>query len=133
MSKQMQAAYIVAATRLPVSKRRGMFRNVRPDDMLVLRAQTAGGTGGGHDSVAGILLARHGDAATYLIGWNGDDGRRLKANNRLLWQAVVELPRLGVRWLDLGGIDERLTPGIAAFKRGMNGEEYRLAGDFIAL
>ncbi len=34
MSKQIQDAYIVAATRLPVAKRRGMFRNVRPDDML---------------------------------------------------------------------------------------------------
>ncbi len=34
MSKQIQEAYIVAATRLPVSKRNGMFRNVRPDDML---------------------------------------------------------------------------------------------------
>ncbi len=34
MSKQIQDAYIVAATRLPVSKRNGMFRNVRPDDML---------------------------------------------------------------------------------------------------
>jgi len=34
MSKQIQDAYIVAATRLPVAKRNGMFRNVRPDDML---------------------------------------------------------------------------------------------------
>ncbi|MBL8403519.1 MAG: acetyl-CoA C-acyltransferase [Dechloromonas sp.] len=34
MSKQIQEAYIVAATRLPVAKRNGMFRNVRPDDML---------------------------------------------------------------------------------------------------
>jgi phosphoglycerate dehydrogenase-like enzyme len=34
MSKQIQDAYIVAATRLPVSKRNGMYRNVRPDDML---------------------------------------------------------------------------------------------------
>jgi len=34
MTKQIQDAYIVAATRLPVAKRRGMFRNVRPDDML---------------------------------------------------------------------------------------------------
>ena len=34
MSKQIQEAYIVAATRLPVARRRGMFRNVRPDDML---------------------------------------------------------------------------------------------------
>jgi acetyl-CoA acyltransferase len=30
----IQDAYIVAATRLPTAKRRGMFRNTRPDDML---------------------------------------------------------------------------------------------------
>lgn len=34
MSKQIQEAYIVAATRLPVAKRNGMFKNFRPDDML---------------------------------------------------------------------------------------------------
>lgn len=44
MSKQIQDAYIVAATRTPVGKApRGMFRNVRPDDMLahVLKAALA--------------------------------------------------------------------------------------------
>jgi acetyl-CoA acyltransferase len=35
MSKQIQDAYIVAAVRTPVGKApRGMFKNVRPDDML---------------------------------------------------------------------------------------------------
>lgn len=34
MSKQIQQAYIVAATRLPVGKRNGMFKTTRPDDML---------------------------------------------------------------------------------------------------
>ena len=34
MSKQIQEAYIVAATRLPVGKRKGIFGHVRPDDML---------------------------------------------------------------------------------------------------
>ncbi len=41
MSKQIQEAYIVAATRTPVGKApRGMFRNTRPDDLLahVLKA-----------------------------------------------------------------------------------------------
>jgi len=41
MTKQVQDAYIVAATRSPVGKApRGMFRNVRPDDLLahVLKA-----------------------------------------------------------------------------------------------
>lgn len=32
--RQIQEAYIVAATRLPVAKRNGMFKNFRPDDML---------------------------------------------------------------------------------------------------
>jgi acetyl-CoA acyltransferase len=41
--KQIQDAYIVAATRLPVGKKGGMFRNTRPDDMLAhaLRAVVA--------------------------------------------------------------------------------------------
>ena len=34
MSKIIQDAYIVAATRTPVAKRKGAFTNVRPDDML---------------------------------------------------------------------------------------------------
>ncbi|HCZ17411.1 MAG TPA: acetyl-CoA C-acyltransferase [Candidatus Accumulibacter sp.] len=34
MSKQIQEAYIVAATRLPVGRRKGMLGHVRPDDML---------------------------------------------------------------------------------------------------
>ncbi len=43
MTKQVQDAYIVAATRTPVAKARGAFRNTRPDDMLahVLRAVIA--------------------------------------------------------------------------------------------
>ena len=44
MTKQIQDAYIVAATRTPVGKApRGVFRNTRPDDMLahVIRAVMA--------------------------------------------------------------------------------------------
>ena len=44
MSKQVQEAYIVAATRTPVGKApRGIFRNTRPDDLLahVLRSVLA--------------------------------------------------------------------------------------------
>ncbi len=34
MSRQVQDAYIVAATRLPIGKRNGYFKTTRPDDML---------------------------------------------------------------------------------------------------
>jgi acetyl-CoA acyltransferase len=42
MSKQIQDAYIVAATRTPIGKSgRGMFRNTRPDDLLIAVIQSA--------------------------------------------------------------------------------------------
>ncbi len=42
MTKQVQDAYIVAATRTPIGKApRGMFKNVRPDDLLVRVLQNA--------------------------------------------------------------------------------------------
>ena len=42
MSKQVQDAYIVAATRAPIGKApRGMFRNTRPDDLLVAVVKNA--------------------------------------------------------------------------------------------
>jgi len=42
MSKQLQDAYIVAAARTPIGKsHRGVFRNTRPDDLLVAAIQAA--------------------------------------------------------------------------------------------
>ena len=41
-TKQVQEAYIVAATRTPIGKApRGMFRNTRPDDLLVAAVKNA--------------------------------------------------------------------------------------------
>jgi len=58
MTKQIQDAYIVAATRTPVGKKGGMFRNVRPDDMLahVLRSVV--------DKVPGLDETEIGDVIT---------------------------------------------------------------------
>jgi acetyl-CoA acyltransferase len=42
MAKQVQEAYIVAATRTPIGRsHRGFFRNTRPDDLLVRALQAA--------------------------------------------------------------------------------------------
>jgi acetyl-CoA acyltransferase len=42
MTRQLQEAYIVAATRTPIGKApRGMFRHMRPDDLLVRVLQSA--------------------------------------------------------------------------------------------
>jgi acetyl-CoA acyltransferase len=69
MSKQIQDAYIVAATRTPVGKApRGVFRNTRPDEMLahVLKAVVA--------QAPGIDLARIDDAVIGCAMPEGEQG-----------------------------------------------------------
>src|SRR3954471_16725296 len=59
MNKQVQDAYIVAAIRTPVGKApRGMFRNVRPDDMLahVLKGAVAQVPGLDPHDIADVIV-----------------------------------------------------------------------------
>jgi hypothetical protein len=81
------------------------------------------------EPLAGICIVSHGSAASYLLGWNGRKGRNLKANQFLLWNAMMLLKEQGIRWFDLGGIDEDRTPGISEFKLGVNGIRYALVGE----
>ena len=81
--------------------------------------------------VAGIGVAHHGLGATYLVGWNGTEGRNLKANQYLLWQSIMEAKSGGVCKLDLGGIDEQNQSGIAEFKLGMGGRRVQLVGEYL--
>lgn len=83
--------------------------------------------------VAGLIIAKHGLACTYLVGWNSTEGRQQKANNFLLWNSLLEMKSRGCLWFDLGGIDEVNTPDIARFKRGLNGQEYRLVGEYFCI
>jgi hypothetical protein len=108
----------------PVSLLVALRECADPQDLQVFRAMREG------RPVAGICLARHGNAATYLLGWNGDEGRRYRANHYLLWEAIRRLPGSDTAWLDLGGLDEENTPGITSFKMGLNGERYELIGEY---
>ena len=82
------------------------------------------------EPVAAVLLTVHGNSATYLVGWSGDAGRRMRAHNLLLWHAVEHLKAAGIRWFDLGGINAE-APGVANFKRGMGGEIATLVGGYV--
>lgn len=92
--------------------------------LRLLRAEADG------EAVSGVLLARHGDSVTWLVGWTGAEGRRLRATNLLLWRAVEIAKADGVRRFDLGGINEE-APGVAAFKAGMGGRELTLVGGYV--
>jgi len=72
MSKQVQDAYIVAATRSPVGKApRGMFRNTRPDDLLahVLKSVVA--------QAPGIDLSQIDDAIIGCAMPEGEQGMNI--------------------------------------------------------
>ena len=83
------------------------------------------------DLVAGVILVRHGVAATYLASWTSDAGRVGQAHNLLLWQGIEILKEAGTRWLDLGGVNTESQPGIARFKLGLGGEVFTLAGTYL--
>jgi len=79
MTKQIQDAYIVAATRTPVGKApRGVFRNTRPDEMLahVLRAVVA--------QVPGIDPTRIDDAIIGCAMPEGEQGMNVARIGLLL-------------------------------------------------
>lgn len=123
---QMQAARRFSA---PSADLLRAFWNAEPEPRrsFVAQASREG------EMIAGLLVVCHGTTATYLLGWAGEEGRRRKASNLLLWSAIQEARRRGCGWFDLGGIDAVNTPGIARFKRGVNGMEYRLVGEYVAL
>lgn len=82
--------------------------------------------------VAGQLYLLHGNTATYMIGWNGDAGRRYSAHNLLTWHAVTALKDRGLSYIDMGGLNtEPDGAGIARFKLGLGTAPYIYAGTYV--
>ena len=93
-------------------------------DFRLLQAMVAG------QPEAGLLVGRFGQHAENFIAWFSETARRATAGNYLMWNSVIEMQRMGCRTLDLGGFS--VSDRYGHFKRGMRGEEYRLAGEWLA-
>ncbi len=98
MSKQIQDAYIVAATRLPVAKRNGMFRNVRPDDMLaeVIRAVVA--------QVPGVDPALIGDVIVGCAMPEAEQGMNVARIGLLLAGLPITVPGITINRFCSSGV-----------------------------
>lgn len=118
------AAYVEAAK---ASRPQGALAG---EDALLFWAH-AGTHQGRVRPIAGILVLRHGKAATYAMGWSNEAGRLVKAHYRLLWHAMLSLRELGVTDFDLGGVDTQRGAGVARFKLGLNGTVFTLAGSYL--
>lgn len=82
------------------------------------------------EPLAVLVSVRHGDTSTYLIGMSSDDGRRLNLNYLLLWDAIIGAKLSGCRYFDLGGLNADTTKGVAHFKKGTGGVDYKLIGEW---
>ncbi len=98
MSKQIQDAYIVAATRLPVAKKNGMFRNVRPDDMLahVIKSVVA--------QVPGIDPALIGDVIIGCAMPEGEQGMNVARIGLLLAGLPITVPGITINRFCSSGV-----------------------------
>jgi hypothetical protein len=79
---------------------------------------------------AGLLVGRFGEHAENFIAWFSEVARKLTAGNFIMWSCVAEMQRAGCRTLDLGGFS--VADRYGHFKRGMRGDEYQLAGEWLA-
>ncbi len=99
MSKQMQDAYIVAAVRTPVGKApRGMFKNVRPDDMLahVLKGAIA--------QVPGLDLHDIGDVIVGCAMPEGEQGMNVARIGVLLAGLPDSVPAMTINRFCSSGV-----------------------------
>lgn len=98
MSMQKQDAYIVAATRLPVGKRGGMYGRTRPDDLLAaaLRAVLA--------QVPGLDPAQIGDVITGCAMPEAEQGMNLSRMGLLLAGLPNVVPGLTINRFCASGL-----------------------------
>lgn len=90
MTRQIQDAYIVAATRLPVAKRNGAYRAVRPDDLLARAIRSA------VDQVPGLDPALVGDVVVGCAMPEGEQGMNVARIGLLLAGLPQSVPGITI-------------------------------------
>ena len=101
------------------------YYNNSPNNLFIFKALNE------KTVIASILIVKHGLNCTYWIGWNGEKGRKLRANHFLFWNIIMNMKKQQLLWFDLGGLNKKRTPGITRFKNGFGGEDYMLIGEWV--
>jgi acetyl-CoA acyltransferase len=96
--RQIQDAYIVAATRLPVAKKNGMFKHVRPDDMLAHAIKSVVA------QVPGIDPALIGDVIVGCAMPEGEQGMNVARIGALLAGLPITVPGMTINRFCSSGV-----------------------------
>ncbi len=81
--------------------------------------------------IAAMLFACHGACASYHIGWNSLEGRRLSAHHLIMWEAICALRGRGARVIDMGTLDTERSADLARFKLGTGAKARPLGGTWM--
>lgn len=78
--------------------------------------------------LAAQLFVQHGNSASYMIGWNSEEGRARSAHHLLLLKAATMLRKRAVHTIDLGRINTHYEAGLTRFKLGTGAASYPFPG-----
>jgi hypothetical protein len=87
----------------------------------------------GGQIAAAMAFVVEGGSASYHLAWAGPEARQKAVHNVMLWQAAMALRGEGVRWLDLGSVNDEDARGLAAFKLGTGAALRRLGHTILVL
>jgi hypothetical protein len=76
--------------------------------------------------IAGAVYFEFASKALYKFGASNADFQHLRANNLIMWDAILNFRAKGMSELSLGRTDSH-NPGLLQFKRGWGGVEYGVA------
>lgn len=105
----------------------GAWHEISPETVRLFSARKDG------EVVATMVFLRHGNTATYHLGWSSDIGRKTSAHHILMWRAMRDLHDDGVRSIDLGMLNTHDTAGLSRFKLGTGAIVNRGGATYVAV
>lgn len=108
-----------------------LFNNSENNGLLGLKIYQASSLKEPEKNLGSIGVLFFKQKALYLFGFTNDMGRKYQANTLLLWHAIIESKKKGLKEFDLGGFNKKTSKGIKKFKEGLNGRIIETLGEYI--
>lgn len=84
----------------------------------------------GGKPLAASLVVFFGDTAAYMHGGSLSQSRETMAPYALQWRNITLAKKMGFKYYDFYGIDEKKWPGVTRFKTGFGGQVIKYPGTF---